>query len=173
MFANGNLILGGIPACSGWVMSDRADPGACLLRGMQFSGGPVRVSKMDTPAVISWVRVSAGGYRLNNERGRVSPRASPKGPQQGRVSDAALGDRPIKAPDSCSGARNRSSNRPDPNQAWFLGAVGRQTAPWGGASGDSVRNSCEVRSNAPFRVDTAAHPELNTSDYSSHCSKLS
>ena len=107
----------------------------------------MRVSKMDTPAVISWVRVSAGGYRLNNERGRVSPRASPKGPQQGRVSDAALGDRPIKAPDSCSGARNRSSNRPDPNQAWFLGAVGRQTAPWGwGASGDSMRNSwnCET-----------------------------
>ncbi len=92
----------------------------------------MRVSKMDTPAVISWVRVSAGGHRLNNERGRVSPKASPKGPQQGRVSDAALGDRPIKAPDSCSGARNRSSNRPDPNQAWFLGAVGRQTAPWGG-----------------------------------------
>ena len=31
---------------------------------------------------------------------------------------------------------------------------------------------CEVRNNAPFGVDTAAHTELNTYHCSSYCSKL-
>ncbi len=123
VFANGNLILGGIPACS--------EPGS--PRGKDRVPDSVPDSRFwprSVPYSVPDYRFREGGVPDSVPDSRFWPRSVP-----------------YSVPDSCSGARSRSSNRPDPNQAWFLGAVGRQTAPWGwGASGDSMRNSwnCET-----------------------------